>query len=153
MPRKSTSRKSNRKSIRRKSNRKTTSRKSNHKTTSRKSNHKTTSRKSNRKTTSRKSNRKTIKRKSNRKTTSILSTSSSSGEKKNEYVFSVWYVNKPNVNNKFTVKEAKVKLDDDNEWLFTGFIEAESKEKAKSWLRSLGSVKKYSGTSQERIEI
>ncbi len=74
-------------------------------------------------------------------------------DQKNEYVFSVWYVNKPKVNKNFTVTYPEVKLDDDNEWLFRGFIEADSKEAAKSWLRSLGSVKRYSGTNQERLEI
>ena len=71
----------------------------------------------------------------------------------NEYLFSVWYVNKPKVNNKLTVINTTVKLDDDNEWVFSGFVKANSKEEAKAWLRSLGSVKNYSGTSQERIEI
>jgi hypothetical protein len=74
-------------------------------------------------------------------------------DQKNEYVFSVWYDNKPKVNKKFTVTYPEVKLDDYNEWLFRGFIEADSKEAAKSWLRSLGSVKRYSGTNQERLEI
>ena len=71
----------------------------------------------------------------------------------NEYLFSVWYVNKPKVNNKLTVINPTVKLDDDNEWVFSGFVKANSKEEAKAWLRTLGSVKNYSGTSQERIEI
>ena len=71
----------------------------------------------------------------------------------NEYLFSVWYVNKPKVNNKLTVINPTVKLDDDNEWVFSGSVKANSKEEAKAWLRSLGSVKNYSGTSQERIEI
>ena len=71
----------------------------------------------------------------------------------NEYLFSVWYVNKPKVNNKLTVINPTVKLDDDNEWVFSGSVKANSKEEAKAWLRSLGPVKNYSGTSQERIEI
>ena len=71
----------------------------------------------------------------------------------NEYLFSVWYVNKPKVNNKLTVINPTVKLDDDNEWVFSGFVKANSKEEAKAWLRTLGSVKNYSGTSQERLEI
>ena len=72
---------------------------------------------------------------------------------RNEYSFAVWYVNKPKVNNKLTVINPTVKLDDDNEWVFSGFVKANSKEEAKAWLRTLGSVKNYSGTSQERIEI
>jgi len=71
----------------------------------------------------------------------------------NEYLFSVWYVNKPKVNNKLTVINPTVKLDDDNEWVFSGFVKANSLEEAKTWLRSLGSIKKYTGTSEERLDI
>ncbi len=143
MPRKT----SKRKSSRRKSTRKTSRR-------PRKSSRRKSSRKSLRKPrkTSTRRPRKTSKRKTTRKSPKRKSSYTSSGQK-NEYVFSVWYVNKPKVNKKFTVKNAEVKLDDDNEWLFTGFIQAESKETAKAWLRSLGSVKRYSGSNEERLEI
>jgi len=139
MPRKTTTRrKSTRKSSRKP--RKTSKRRKSTRKSSRKP----------RKTSKRKSTRKTSKRKSPKRPRKSSSTQSG---QKNEYVFSVWYVNKPKVNKKFTVKNAEVKLDDDNEWLFTGFIQAESKETAKAWLRSLGTVKRYSGSNGERLEI
>ena len=72
---------------------------------------------------------------------------------RNEYSFAVWYFNKPKVNNKLTVINPIVKLDDDDEWVFSGFVKANSKEEAKAWLRTLGSVKNYSGTSQEALDI
>jgi hypothetical protein len=72
---------------------------------------------------------------------------------RNEYSFAVWYFNKPKVNNKLTVINPIVKLDDDDEWVFSGFVKANSIEEAKAWLRSLGSIKNYSGTSQERLDI
>ncbi len=71
----------------------------------------------------------------------------------NEYSFAVWYFNKPKVNNKLTVINPIVKLDDDDEWVFSGFVKANSIEEAKAWLRSLGSIKNYSGTSEEALDI
>ncbi len=85
--------------------------------------------------------------------------SKSSGRKsptttgRNEYLFAVWYFNKPKVNNKLTVINPIVKLDDDDEWVFSGTIIGNSIEEVKAWLRSLGSIKKYTGTSEERIDI
>ena len=102
------------------------------------------------KSSGRKSTRKSSGRKSTRKSPIRKSPTITGG---NEYLFSVWYVNKPKVNNKLTVINPTVKLDDDNEWVFSGFVKANSKEEAKAWLRTLGSVKNYSGTYQERIEI
>ena len=72
---------------------------------------------------------------------------------RNEYSFAVWYFNKPKVNNKLTVINPIVKLDDDDEWVFSGFVKANSIEEAKAWLRSLGSIKNYSGTSEEALDI
>ena len=121
---------------------------------------KPTRRSSRRKSTSKSSRRKPARKSSRRKPTSRGAKAGKSPIRKsptitggNEYLFSVWYVNKPKVNNKLTVINPTVKLDDDNEWVFSGFVKANSKEEAKAWLRTLGSVKNYSGTSQERIEI
>jgi hypothetical protein len=131
--------------------RKTSRRKPTRKTSRRKPTRKTARRKSTRKTSRRKSTRKTSRRKPTRKTSGIKSPTTTRGG--NEYLFSVWYVNKPKVNNKLTVINPTVKLDDDNEWIFSGFVKANSLEEAKTWLRSLGSIKKYTGTSEERLDI
>ena len=64
-----------------------------------------------------------------------------------------WYTNKPRVNNKLQTTSANVKLDDDDEWNFTGYAKANTKEQVQSWLRSLGTIKKYSGTNTQRLEV
>ena len=64
-----------------------------------------------------------------------------------------WYKNKPKVNNRIQTESANVKLDDDDEWNFTGYAKANTKEQVQSWLRSLGTIKKYSGTNTQRLEV
>ena len=71
----------------------------------------------------------------------------------NEYHFMVWYKSKPHVNNRLHTTSSSLKLDDDDEWKFTGYVKASSKDQAKSWLRSLGGVKRYSEGGGERLEV
>lgn len=71
----------------------------------------------------------------------------------NEYHFMVWYHSKPRVNNRLHTTSSSLKIDEDNEWKFTGYVKANSKDQAKSWLRSLGSVKRYSEGGGERLEV
>ncbi len=148
MPRKSSGRKPTRKSSRRKPARKSSRRKPTRKSSGRKPTRKSSRRKPTRRGAVRKANG--AKGDKAGKSPIRKSPTITGG---NEYLFSVWYVNKPKVNNKLTVINPTVKLDDDNEWVFSGFVKANSKEEAKAWLRTLGSVKNYSGTSQERLEI
>lgn len=71
----------------------------------------------------------------------------------NTFHFMAWYKNKPRVNNRIQTESANVKLDDDDEWNFTGYAKANTKEQVQSWLRSLGTIKKYSGTNTQRLEV
>ena len=96
---------------------------------------------------SRKGSKKTRKgsKKSTRKSTRVTGT--------NNFSFMAWYTNKPKVNNKIQTSNSSVKLDDDDEWIFTGDAKANTKEQVQSWLRSLGTIKKYSGTNTQRLEV
>ncbi len=71
----------------------------------------------------------------------------------NTFYFMAWYKNKPKVNNRIQTEDADVKLDDDDEWNFTGYAKANTKEQVQSWLRSLGTIKKYSDTNTQRMEV
>jgi len=105
-------------------------------------------RKGSRKT--RKGSRKT--RKGSRKSSTRKSPSSVvSGS--NKFSFMAWYTNKPKVNNRIQTSNSRVKLDDDDEWIFTGDAKANTKEQVQSWLRSLGTIKTYSGTNTQRLEV
>jgi len=103
------------------------------------------SRKGSKKT--RKGSRKSRKgsKKSTRKSTRVVGT--------NNFSFMAWYTNKPKVNNRIQISNSSVKLDDDDEWIFTGDAKANTKEQVQSWLRSLGTIKKYSGTNTQRLEV
>ena len=146
-----------RKTSRRKPTRKTSRRKPTRKSSGRKPARKSSGRKPARKSSGRKPARRGAVRKANGAKgdkagkSPIRKSPTTSG--RNEYSFAVWYFNKPKVNNKLTVINPIVKLDDDDEWVFSGFVKANSIEEAKAWLRSLGSIKNYSGTSEERLDI
>jgi hypothetical protein len=71
----------------------------------------------------------------------------------NKFSFMAWYTNKPKVNNRIQTSNSRVKLDDDDEWIFTGDAKANTKEQVQSWLRSLGTIKTYSGTNTQRLEV
>jgi hypothetical protein len=92
---------------------------------------------------SRKGSRKS--RKGSRKSTRVVGT--------NNFSFMAWYTNKPKVNNRIQTSNSSVKLDDDDEWIFTGNAKANTKEQVQTWLRSLGTIKKYSGTNTQRLEV
>jgi outer membrane scaffolding protein for murein synthesis (MipA/OmpV family) len=103
------------------------------------------SRKGSKKT--RKGSRKSRKgsKKSTRKSTRVVGT--------NNFSFMAWYTNKPKINNRIQTSNSRVKLDDDDEWIFTGDAKANTKEQVQTWLRSLGTIKKYSGTNTQRLEV
>jgi hypothetical protein len=66
--------------------------------------------------------------------------------------FQVWYESKPNIRNP-TIKceNLKVGLDDDDEWLLTGITNSSTPTKIKTWLRSLGTIKKVYG--KQRLQV
>ena len=81
------------------------------------------------------------------------SSSSSSLSPKIGYYFIAWYESKPSVNNRLGAYDMELKLDDDDEWMFSGDVMASSKEQVKAWLRTLGKVKLYGGYGSERIDV
>ena len=92
------------------------------------------------------STRKTRKSSTRKSPSSVVSGS-------NNFSFMAWYTNKPKVNNRIQTSNSHVKLDDDDEWVFTGDAKANTKEQVQSWLRSLGTIKTYSGTNTQRLEV
>ena len=70
-----------------------------------------------------------------------------------EYSFQAWYKQKPKINQKFKTIQSKLRLDDDDEWFFDGFIYATTVPEVKKWLKSLGTIKRYSGTNKDRLEV
>ena len=99
---------------------------------------------------------KTGKRKSYRKQSSRRPQKKSSSKKSPtlfQYTIMVWYASKPSINRKLQTSRSSLKLDDDDEWNYIADVKAHSKAEVKSWLRSLGRVKKYTGTSTERMEV
>ena len=66
--------------------------------------------------------------------------------------FEVWYESKPNIGNpKIKCENLKLGLDDDDEWLLTGSTNSSTLTKVKTWLRSLGTIKKVYG--KQRLQV
>ena len=60
--------------------------------------------------------------------------------------FHALYESKPNIRNpKIKCESLKVGLDDDDEWLLIGKTNSSTLPKVKTWLRSLGTIKKVYG--------
>ena len=60
--------------------------------------------------------------------------------------FHALYESKPNIRNpKIKCESLKVGLDDDDEWLLIGNTNSSTLPKVKTWLRSLGTIKKVHG--------
>jgi hypothetical protein len=98
------------------------------------------------------SQKRSTKKHSSKKQKSSIKKSSSIKQIK-EYSFQAWYKQKPKINKKFKTLQTKLRLDDDDEWLFDGFIYATTIPEVKKWLKSLGTIKRYSESNKERLEV
>jgi hypothetical protein len=70
-----------------------------------------------------------------------------------EFYFQVWYTSRPTLIATYRTDGAVLKLDDDDDWLYYGHVFANNEASVKRWLKSLGNVKRYSGTTTNMLEV
>lgn len=152
-PRKSGKKRSPRKSGKKRSPRKSSKKRSPRKSGKKRSPRKSSKKRSPRKSCKKRSPRKSGKKRSPRKSGMKRSPVKTSSGKLTEFHFQAFYINKPTPTARFKTLNAKVRKDEDDDWVYSGFAYANTKYEIESWLKTLGTVKKYSGSNEYMMDV